>query len=79
MLLKVDPQTLLMIGSTNVTHISVRVYVYMHVYMYVVYACNVCTLRMYMRCCSDWFHECYSKLVPQMLLEIDPQTLLKMC
>ena len=47
--------------------------------MHVMYACNVCTLCMYMRCCSNWFHECYSKLVPQMLLEIDPQTLLKIC
>ena len=26
---------------------------------------------------QNWFHECYSKLVPQVLLGIDPRTVLK--
>ena len=45
MLLKIEPQTLLKIGSTSVT--------------------------------QNWFQKHYSKLVVQVLLEIDPQTLRK--
>ena len=63
-----------MIGFANV--ISVRMYVYMHVCMYVLYACYVYMLCMYMHCCSNWFHKHSLELVPQTLPKIDSQVLL---
>ena len=66
-LLKIDPQTLLMIGSTNVIHISVHMYVYMHVCMYVMYALYVCIcVALQIGSTSvtqNWFHNCYSKQI----------------
>ena len=77
MLLKIDSGTLLMIGSTNVTHISVHIYVYINLCMYVEYACYICMLCMYMHCYSNWLHKHYLNLVPQALPKINSQVVLQ--
>ena len=79
MLLKINPQTLLMIGSTKVTYDWFHIrysYICAYVFMHVIYACYVCMLCMYMRFCSIWFAKHYLKLVPQTLLKTDSQVLL---
>ena len=71
LLIKIGSTSVTQNRSTNITHISVRMYVYMHVCMYVMYACYVCTIC----CCSNWFHKHYLKFVPQTLLKIDSEVL----
>ena len=77
---------LLKIFFTNVTYdwfckrylyLVPQIYSYICAYvcMHVVYAYNVSMLCMYMHCCSNWFHECYSELVSQTLFKISSTNL----
>ena len=77
---------LLKIFFTNVTYdwfckrylylvLQIYSYICAYVCMHVVYAYNVSMLCMYMHCCSNWFHECYSELVSQTLFKISSTNL----
>ena len=64
-----------MIVFANVTYTWFHKFTHISVRMYLCMLCNVSMLCMYMHCCSNWFQECYSKLVSQTLFKISSTNL----